>query len=93
MWQEGRAVELGGYYMGSLADFNITSASLLQTTGKPDSTYVQERSWVDALVEVNGGTPLSTKEKPDIVRFVLLSTARASHPLPFSIPRSMRSRW
>ncbi|KAJ7141357.1 glucooligosaccharide oxidase [Mycena epipterygia] len=66
VWQEGRAVELGGYYMGSLADFNITSASLLQATGKPDSTYVQERSWLDALVEVNGGTPLSTKEKPDI---------------------------
>ncbi|KAJ6594354.1 FAD-binding domain-containing protein [Mycena capillaripes] len=65
VWQGGKVVELGGYYMGSLSDFKVLSGSLLLATGPPNTTYVQERSWVTALVEVNGGSSLSTKGKPD----------------------------
>ncbi|KAJ7693419.1 FAD-binding domain-containing protein [Mycena rosella] len=67
IWNGGRLVELGGYYMGNLNDFNRISASLLQATGPPSTTYVQQRSWVAALTEVNGGSPLSTLGKPDVV--------------------------
>ncbi|KAF7357763.1 FAD-binding domain-containing protein [Mycena venus] len=64
VWQGGK-VEIGGYYMGSLFDFNRLAGSLLRTTGLPNATYVQERSWLVALTEVNGGSPLSTKGKSD----------------------------
>ncbi|KAJ6489555.1 glucooligosaccharide oxidase [Mycena vitilis] len=65
VWEGGKVVELGGYYMGSLSDFGSIAASLLLATGPPSSTYVQERSWVAALMEVEGGSPLSTKGTPD----------------------------
>ncbi|KAJ7761113.1 FAD-binding domain-containing protein [Mycena metata] len=65
VFQGGRVVELGGYYMGSTADFKGIFNSLLRETGPPNDTYVQERSWIAALVEVNGGSPLSTKGQPD----------------------------
>ncbi|KAJ7121243.1 glucooligosaccharide oxidase [Mycena crocata] len=65
VWQGGQVVEIGGYYMGTLTEFNLLSVSLLQATGSPNGTYVQERSWLAALTEVNGGYPLSTEGTPD----------------------------
>ncbi|KAJ7187766.1 glucooligosaccharide oxidase [Mycena filopes] len=65
VFQPGNVVELGGYYMGSVADFQGVSDSLLRATGPPNATYVQERSWIAALVEVNGGSALCTKNQPD----------------------------
>ncbi|KAJ6625746.1 FAD-binding domain-containing protein [Mycena sp. CBHHK59/15] len=67
VWEGGRVVEVGGYYMGSLADFNRSvSALLLKATGTPSTTFIQERDWISALIEVNGGSPLSTKGTPDV---------------------------
>ncbi|KAJ7071990.1 FAD-binding domain-containing protein [Mycena amicta] len=62
----GRTVELGGYFMGNMDDFKRISSELLSFTGPPNGSYVQVRSWIDALTEVNGGTPLETKSKPDV---------------------------
>ncbi|KAJ7739062.1 glucooligosaccharide oxidase [Mycena maculata] len=64
--QGGKVVELGGYYMGNLSDFNRISDSLLHATGSASTVYVEERTWVAALIEVGGGTPLSTIGKPDV---------------------------
>ncbi|KAJ7492737.1 glucooligosaccharide oxidase [Mycena latifolia] len=61
VWQEGKDIEMAGYYMGSQADFNAVIASLLSSTGQPSTTYVQERDWIAALTEADGGAPLSTK--------------------------------
>ncbi|KAJ7451782.1 FAD-binding domain-containing protein [Mycena galericulata] len=64
--QGGKVVDLGGYYIGSLDDFNRVSASLLHATGPANAyVYVEKRAWLDALVEV-GGSPLSTIGKPDV---------------------------
>jgi hypothetical protein len=61
VWQEGKDVEMAGYYMGSQADFEVVIGSLLRVTGPPNTTYVQERGWIAALTEADGGAPLSTK--------------------------------
>lgn len=71
VWQGGEDIEMAGYYMGSLQDFNSATASLLNATGEPNTTYVQERGWVPALMEAAGGMNLSTKGTPDIVRTCL----------------------
>nr|GAT55999.1 FAD-binding domain-containing protein [Mycena chlorophos] len=65
VWDSGRTVELGGYYMGSMVNFNKTATDLLAKTGMPDGWYVQERSWIQALVEVNGGSSLDTTTASD----------------------------
>ncbi|KAJ6574991.1 FAD-binding domain-containing protein [Mycena capillaripes] len=66
VWQGGKDIEMAGYYMGSRKDFDGTTASLLNATGEPSATYVQERGWIPALMEAAGGTNLSTKGTPDI---------------------------
>ncbi|KAJ7738833.1 glucooligosaccharide oxidase [Mycena maculata] len=65
VWNGGKLVELGGYYMGNLSDFTRISCSLLQATGSPNTMYVENRTWVAALIEVAGATTLSTIGKPD----------------------------
>ncbi|KAJ6509417.1 glucooligosaccharide oxidase [Mycena vitilis] len=66
VWQGGKDIEMTGYYMGSQDNFNRVAASLLNATGEPNTTYVQERAWIPALVEANGGTNLSTRGTPEI---------------------------
>ncbi|KAJ7900219.1 glucooligosaccharide oxidase [Mycena olivaceomarginata] len=65
VWQLGQDLELGGIYMGSRTDFDPIAASLLNATGEPSQRYIQERSWIEALEEVNGGTKLSTEGIPE----------------------------
>ncbi|KAJ6604533.1 glucooligosaccharide oxidase [Mycena vulgaris] len=60
VWQGGKVIEMAGYYMGSQTDFDRVIASLLSATGPPNATYVQERDWIAALTEADGGAPLST---------------------------------
>ncbi|KAJ6631164.1 FAD-binding domain-containing protein [Mycena sp. CBHHK59/15] len=66
VWQAGRDVEMAGYYMGSQADFDRVSGSLLSATGQPTATYIQERGWITALTEADGGSSLSTQGAPNI---------------------------
>ncbi|KAJ7487471.1 glucooligosaccharide oxidase [Mycena galericulata] len=66
VWQGGKDIEVAGFYMGSLANFYRVTAPLLQATGPPNATYVQERDWITALTEAAGGTPLNTQGTPDI---------------------------
>jgi hypothetical protein len=74
-------VELGGYYMGSMAAFNRVSASLLHATGPPSITYAEQRPWLAALSEIEGAGQLSTKGRPDTVRIHLASVGASDFPL------------
>ncbi|KAF7306811.1 FAD-binding domain-containing protein [Mycena indigotica] len=66
IWQGGRDIEMAGYFMGDMTSFNAAFQPLLDATGKPNATYIQERGWVAALTEASGGTTLSTIGTPDI---------------------------
>ncbi|KAJ7103649.1 glucooligosaccharide oxidase [Mycena belliarum] len=61
VWQEGKTIEMTGYYTGTQADFDRVIAPLLSGTGQPSTAYVQERDWIAALTEADGGSSLSTK--------------------------------
>ncbi|KAJ7706303.1 hypothetical protein B0H17DRAFT_1325984 [Mycena rosella] len=61
VWQGGKDIEMAGYYMGNQDDFDRVITSLLSATGPPSATYVQERGWIAALTEADGGAPLATK--------------------------------
>ncbi|CAK5265476.1 unnamed protein product [Mycena citricolor] len=89
IWDSGKTIELGGYYMGPLDQFNATFTPLLKAAGEPNGRYVQERSWIDALVEVNGGSPLSTIGKPEMhstfyAKSLVVPTANPLSPNAFS---------
>ncbi|KAF7347941.1 FAD-binding domain-containing protein [Mycena venus] len=65
VWQFGRTLEMTGYYLGNRTDFDPVAKSLLGATGQPNTTYMQERAWILALIEANGGTNLSTEGIPE----------------------------
>ncbi|KAJ7125701.1 glucooligosaccharide oxidase [Mycena crocata] len=66
VWQGGSDIEMAGYYMGNRKEFDRVTASLLSATGQPDTTYIQERDWITALTEADGGSNLSTKGTQEI---------------------------
>ncbi|KAF7321863.1 FAD-binding domain-containing protein [Mycena kentingensis (nom. inval.)] len=65
VWDTGKTVEIGGFYMGSEDEFKTLIAGLLKETGEPNGKYMQVVSWLDALTQVNGGQWLDTTTKPD----------------------------
>ncbi|KAJ7071145.1 glucooligosaccharide oxidase [Mycena amicta] len=66
IWQGGRDIEMTGYYMGNMTAFMAKFQPLLDATGQPNATYIQERGWIEALTEASGGKTLSTVGTPDI---------------------------
>lgn len=67
IWQQGRDIEFTGYCMCNQSDFDSITKSFLSSAGAPNTTYVQEREWIPALVELNGGGDLSTKNAAEAV--------------------------